>query len=42
MSLLLSFPLENEFSHLKIFVLIGVLLVTITLLFKVAAAPFHF
>ena len=42
MSLLLSFPLENEFSHLKTFVLIGVLLVTITLLFKVAAAPFHF
>jgi NADH-quinone oxidoreductase subunit N len=41
-SLLLSFPLEDEFSHLKMFVLIGVLMVTITLLFKVAAAPFHF
>jgi NADH-quinone oxidoreductase subunit N len=40
--LLLSFPLVNEFSHLKIIVLIGILLVTITLLFKVAAAPFHF
>merc|ERR1712146_413609 len=41
-NLLLSFPLDNEFSHLKIIVLIGILLVTITLLFKVAAAPFHF
>merc|ERR1712146_674147 len=41
-NLLLTFPLNDEFSHLRIIVLIGILLVTITLLFKVAAAPFHF
>jgi len=41
-NLLLSFPLDNEFIHLKLIVLVGVLLVTITLLFKIAAAPFHF
>ena len=42
LNLLLSFPLENEFIYIKYFILIGILLVTITLLFKVAAAPFHF
>jgi NADH-quinone oxidoreductase subunit N len=42
LSLLLSFSLNQELIHIKYFVLIGVLLVTITLLFKIAAAPFHF
>ena len=40
--LLLEFPLLDEFSGLKMFVLAGILLITITLLFKVSAAPFHF
>ena len=42
LSLLLSFSLENEFIFLKYFVLIGILLVTVTLFFKISAAPFHF
>jgi len=42
LSLLLSFSLNDEFIFLKYFVLVGVLLVTITLFFKVSAAPFHF
>jgi NADH-quinone oxidoreductase subunit N len=41
LSLLLSFPIENDFIYIKYFVIIGVLLVTVTLLFKIAAAPFH-
>lgn len=41
LSLLLSFPIENDFIYIKYLVVIGVLLVTITLLFKIAAAPFH-
>jgi NADH:ubiquinone oxidoreductase subunit 2 (subunit N) len=40
--LLLEFPLLDEFSGLKMFVLAGIMLITITLLFKVSAAPFHF
>ena len=40
--LLLSFDLKEEFSFIHSFVLIGILFVTITLLFKVSAAPFHF
>ena len=42
LNLLLSFSLNDEFIYIKYFVLIGILLVTVTLLFKVAAAPFHF
>jgi len=42
LSLLLSFPIENDFIYIEYFVIIGALLVTTTLLFKVAAAPFHF
>jgi NADH-quinone oxidoreductase subunit N len=42
LTLLLSFSLNEEFLFLKYFVLVGVLLVTITLFFKVSAAPFHF
>jgi len=42
LTLLLSFSLNEEFVFLKYFVVIGILLVTITLLFKVSAAPFHF
>ena len=41
-SLLLSFSLNEELIYLKGFVLIGIFLVIITLLFKIAAAPFHF
>jgi len=40
--LLLSFDLKEEFSFIHSFVLIGILFVTITFLFKVSAAPFHF
>jgi NADH-quinone oxidoreductase subunit N len=40
--LLLSFPLDVEFEGLKSMILIGVLFILISLLFKVAAAPFHF
>lgn len=42
LNLLLAFSLDNDFIYIKYFVLVGVFLVTITLLFKVAAAPFHF
>jgi len=42
LSLLLSFNLNEELIYVKMFSLIGVLLISITLLFKVAAAPFHF
>ena len=40
LSLLLAIPLEP--SYLKHLLLIGIFLVTITLLFKVSAVPFHF
>jgi len=42
LTLLLSFSLCDEFIYIKYFVLVGILLVTVTLFFKVAAAPFHF
>jgi len=42
LNLLLSFNLNEELIYIKMFSLIGILLITITLLFKVAAAPFHF
>jgi len=42
LSLLLASPFSEEFLYIKMLVLIGILLVTITFLFKVAAAPFHF
>ena len=42
LSLLLSFPLDAEFDGLKNMVLVGVLFIFISLLFKIAAAPFHF
>ena len=42
LTLLLSFSLNEDFLFLKYFILVGILLVTITLLFKIAAAPFHF
>lgn len=42
LQLLLAFPFTDDFSTLNFFVLSGVILVTITLLFKLAAAPFHF
>lgn len=39
MSLILSFPLPE---NLNFIVLVGILLITITFLFKISAAPFHF
>jgi NADH-quinone oxidoreductase subunit N len=42
LSLLLSFSFNSEFEGLKNMILFGVLLILISLLFKVAAAPFHF
>jgi len=42
LALLLSFPFEQDLIHLKFFVILGCLLIIITLLFKVSAAPFHF
>ena len=42
LSLLLSFNLNTDLIYIKMFSLVGILLITITLLFKVAAAPFHF
>jgi len=42
LSSLLVFEISKECESLKILVLIGVLLITITLFFKIAAAPFHF
>jgi len=36
------FPFDSEFLFLKTFVVIGCLLVIVTLLFKISAAPFHF
>jgi len=41
-SLLLAFSFSAFNNNLQLLVLIGVILVTITLLFKIAAAPFHF
>ena len=42
LSLLLSIPFEESYSSLYYLLLIGVLLITITFLFKISAAPFHF
>ena len=42
LNLLLSFPLTNDFIYIKYMVMVGSLFIFITLLFKVAAAPFHF
>jgi NADH-quinone oxidoreductase subunit N len=41
-NLLLSFSLINQFDNLYFMVLIGILFIFITLLFKIAAVPFHF
>ena len=42
LNLLLSFPLVDDLVYVKYMVMVGCLFVFITLLFKVAAAPFHF
>jgi len=42
LSLLLFFPLKEDSIFLYNFILVGVLFVTITLLFKLATVPFHF
>ena len=39
---LLVFPLETDLGGLSLFLIIGILMVTITFLFKVSAVPFHF
>ena len=41
-SLLLSFSLTETFENLNFILILGVLLVVFTLLFKISAAPFHF
>ena len=41
-NLILSFPFNENYFYLKNMVLLGSLFVFVTLLFKVAAAPFHF
>jgi len=40
--LLLSIPFSIDFNTISSFLQIGVFLITVTLLFKIAAAPFHF
>jgi NADH-quinone oxidoreductase subunit N len=42
LNLLLSFPFDENYTYINYFVIIGILFVTITLLFKISAAPFHF
>ena len=42
LNLLLSFNFESDLTNISFFVLIGLLFITISLLFKVTAAPFHF
>jgi NADH-quinone oxidoreductase subunit N len=41
-NLLLAFPFSTFNSELKLIILVGIIFVTVTLLFKIAAAPFHF
>lgn len=42
LSLLLSFDFSNDFDSIHLLVIFGVILITVTLLFKISAAPFHF
>jgi NADH-quinone oxidoreductase subunit N len=42
MRLLLDYDLESYNALVKFFVLVGVILITVTLLFKLGCAPFHF
>lgn len=42
LSLLLAFPLNDNFKELYSFLFIGVLMITITFLFKLSVVPFHF
>jgi len=42
LNLLLSFPFEENYTNIYYFIIIGVLFVTITLLFKISAAHFIF
>jgi len=42
LSLLLSFKLDDSLENLNFILLLGILLVVFTLLFKISAAPFHF
>jgi NADH-quinone oxidoreductase subunit N len=41
-NIILSFPFNENYIHLKNMVLLGSLFIFITLFFKIAAAPFHF
>jgi proton-translocating NADH-quinone oxidoreductase chain N len=42
LNLLLIFSLKESFNELYMFLFIGILLITISLLFKLAVVPFHF
>ena len=42
LSLLLAYPLEETYTSLNFFILIGIILITITFLFKLSVVPFHF
>jgi len=42
LSLLLSFKLDDSLENLNFILILGILLVVFTLLFKISAAPFHF
>ena len=42
LNLLLSFPLSDDLIYMKYMVMVGCLFIFVTLLFKVAAVPFHF
>jgi len=42
LSLLLSFDFSKDFDSIHLLVIFGVILITVTLLFKISAAPFHF
>jgi NADH-quinone oxidoreductase subunit N len=41
-NLLLSFPINASLTEMHLFIKIGVILITTTLLFKISCAPFHF
>jgi NADH-quinone oxidoreductase subunit N len=42
LSLLLVFKLDSSLVYLNYILILGILLVVFTLLFKISAAPFHF
>jgi NADH-quinone oxidoreductase subunit N len=42
MNLLLSFPIDIKLTEMNLFIKVGVILITSTLLFKISCAPLHF